>query len=123
MSHIEQISEEQIASYRETLKRCPEGTTEALVRFLTYRDKSDLSVFFVGVIKRHTEEEYHELLEGSLEGISFIDDLGIDSMTMMEVVMMVEECLGIRLNNEHLANIRTYGDLDSYISDKLDLSS
>ncbi|MEM8868101.1 MAG: phosphopantetheine-binding protein [Verrucomicrobiota bacterium] len=123
MSKIKPVSDDEAVSFRETLKRCPEGTYEALIRFRANGEIEDLNEFIVGVIKRHTEEEYHSLLDGPRENIAFIDDLGIDSMTMMEIVMMVEECLGFRLENQDLIQIRTYGALEAYISTKLELQT
>ena len=73
----------------------------------------------VGVLKRHVEPEFVGLLDNEELALSFSDDLGIDSMTMMEIVMMVEECLGIHIENEKLMEIETYSDLDKYISDHL----
>ena len=75
--------------------------------------------FIVGVLKRHIEPEFEALLDGERSELSFVDDLGIDSMTMMEVVIMVEECLGIRLENQALMQIQTFRDLDDYIKTQL----
>jgi acyl carrier protein len=40
-------------------------------------------------------------------------------MTMMEIVMMVEECLGIHIENEELLEIQSFVDLDKYISEHI----
>jgi len=40
---------------------------------------------------------------------------------MMEIVMMVEECLDIQLENRELMQIHTFSDLDTYIRGQLDL--
>lgn len=116
------VSTEQLANYKEVLKRCPSGTFEALLEFRSEGDLKALEVFIVGVLKRHVEPEYESLLDGERAQLSFVDDLGVDSMTMMEVVMMVEECLDIRLENQHLMQIQTFSDLDQYITGQLNLS-
>lgn len=115
------LSDEQIEGLRDTLKRCPAGTFDALLLFRQDGDRAALGRFIVGVLKRHVEPEFESLLDGEPQQLSFIDDLGIDSMTMMEVVMMVEECLNIRLENQDLMKIQTYGDLDRYVAERLKL--
>lgn len=119
MSENKPIDEEDLEDIKETLKRCPEGTLESLVEFRSTGSKEALHEFLVGVLKRHVEPEYESLLDSEHLALSFNDDLGIDSMTMMEIVMMVEECLGIHIENEKLMEIETYSDLDKYISDHL----
>jgi 3-hydroxyacyl-[acyl-carrier-protein] dehydratase len=115
------LTDEKISHFKDLLKRCPEGTLEALLLFLEKNDLSALDVFIVGVLKHHIEPEYEELLDGDRDALSFIDDLGIDSMSMIEIVMVVEECLGINLDNQDLVKIQTYSDLETYIRVKLNL--
>ena len=115
------MTDEKIKELKDLLKRCPEGTFDSLMLYHEKRDLAALETFIVGVLKRHIEPEYEQLLEGERAGLSFIDDLGIDSMGMMEIVMMVEECLDIQLENRELMQIHTFSDLDSYIRRQLDL--
>ena len=46
------------------------------------------------------------------------DDLGLDSLTMLEIVMMVEQTLDVSIDNEELRDLRTLGDVKSYLSAK-----
>lgn len=115
MSEAKHITDDERKNLMEVLKRCPEGTLEGLVSYRETGDVEGLGCFLVGCIKRHTDEEYYELLDTGGPDVSFIDDIGIDSMTMMEIAMMIEECLEIRIDNQELIGIRTLGDLDGYI--------
>lgn len=115
MSEIKPVSESEQENLKDTLKRCPEGTFEALLEYRSSGSFEALSTFLVGCIKRHTDEEYQACLDEGSDTVSFIDDLGIDSMTMMEVVMMVEECLQIHIDNQDLMNLQTIGDLNTFI--------
>jgi len=115
MSDYKPLDKSTLEELQELLKRCPAGTFEALLLYRENGDLEALSTFLMGCIKRHTDDEYHDCFEGNRDQISFVDDLGIDSMTMMEIVMMVEECLEIRVDNQDLMNVRTYGDLNAYI--------
>lgn len=114
------ITEEERKGIEETLRHCPEGTYEALAEFRETGSIPSFHKFLVGVLERHMEpESSHLLSREDLADLKFIDDLGIDSMTMMEIVIAVEECLGITIENEDLMEIQTYGELDKYVASKL----
>ena len=46
---------------------------------------------------------------------SFIDDLDIDSLSMVEVVMAAEDKWGVKLPDSEVKNLRTVGDAVAYI--------
>ena len=46
---------------------------------------------------------------------SFIDDLGADSLDIVELVMRMEEEFEIEIPDEEAENIRTVGDATKYI--------
>tara|TARA_Y100001934_G_C12352255_1_gene776023 strand:+ start:1804 stop:2052 length:249 start_codon:yes stop_codon:yes gene_type:complete len=46
---------------------------------------------------------------------SFVDDLGADSLDIVELVMAMEEEFGFEIPDEEAENIRTVGDAMSYI--------
>ncbi|GAV31270.1 MAG: acyl carrier protein [Anaerosomatales bacterium] len=47
---------------------------------------------------------------------SFIDDLGADSLDIVELVMALEEQFGISIPDEEAENIKTVGDAVDYIA-------
>jgi len=49
---------------------------------------------------------------------SFIDDLGADSLDIVELVMAMEECYGIEIPDEDAEKLRTVSDVQSYIASK-----
>ena len=51
-----------------------------------------------------------------VEDASFIDDLGADSLDIVELVMALEEEFGISIPDEEAENIKTVGDAANYIS-------
>lgn len=51
------------------------------------------------------------------EGSSFIDDLGADSLAIVELVLAFEEQFEIDIPDEDTEKIRTVGDAVSYISE------
>ncbi len=49
---------------------------------------------------------------------SFFDDLGADSLDIVELVMAFEEKFGIEIPDEDTEKIRTVGDAVKYITEK-----
>ena len=47
---------------------------------------------------------------------SFVDDLGADSLDIVELVMAMEDEFGFEIPDEEAENIRTVGDAVKYIS-------
>ena len=46
---------------------------------------------------------------------SFVDDLDIDSLSMVEVVMACEDKWGVKIPDSEVKNLRTVGDAVAYI--------
>ncbi len=46
---------------------------------------------------------------------SFVDDLDIDSLSMVEIAVQTEDKYGVKIPDEDLAGLRTVGDVVSYI--------
>lgn len=46
------------------------------------------------------------------------DDLGADSLDLVDLVMSVEEEFGVKVADEDLENIKTVGDIVNYIEDR-----
>lgn len=49
---------------------------------------------------------------------SFIDDLGADSLDIVELVMAFEEKFGIEIPDEDVEKLRTVGDSIKYVQEK-----
>lgn len=52
---------------------------------------------------------------------SFVDDLDIDSLSMVEIAVQCEDRYGVEIPDEDLAKLRTVGDVVEYIQ-KIDQS-
>ena len=46
---------------------------------------------------------------------TFVDDLDIDSLSMVEVVVAAEERFGVKIPDDDVKGLRTVGDAVSYI--------
>ena len=51
---------------------------------------------------------------------SFIDDLGADSLDIVELVMAMEEEFDIEIPDDDAEKIQTLGDAISYVKDRLE---
>lgn len=49
---------------------------------------------------------------------AFVDDLGADSLDLVELVMELEEQFGLEIPEEDISQIRTVGDAVRYIKNK-----
>ena len=52
------------------------------------------------------------------EDASFIDDLGADSLDIVELVMALEEEYDVEIPSDDLAELNTVGDVINYLKDK-----
>ncbi len=104
---------------RETLKRCSRETLEAALKFRESNDASLVPVIVLGIIERFLDPDIVDKLREGDDNLQFMEDLGLDSLTMIEAVMMVEEALGVSIKNEELIDLRSIGDLKAFIGNKV----
>ncbi len=108
------------AEVRESLKRCSPETVEAAIAYRKTGDTSQVPTIIMGILERVMEPEARPKLQEGNDDTRINEDLGIDSLTMVEVIMMVEETLDITVDNEELRNLSTIGDVKTFITRKLE---
>jgi len=113
------FSPEDEVALREALKRCSPSTFEAAVQFRKTGNPEHLPAVVIGVVERYVEPELRVKLKDAADDLRMIEDLGIDSLTMMEIVILVEDVLHMTINNEELRNLRTVGDVKAFIDCKV----
>jgi len=47
---------------------------------------------------------------------SFVDDLDIDSLSMVEIAVQAEDKFGVKIPDDELANLKTVADAVNYIN-------
>ena len=104
---------------RESMKRCSPATIEAAIAFRRTQEVSHLPAVIIGVIERFVEPDLRPKLKEADDELRLVEDLGIDSLTMMEIVILVEDVLQMQINNEELRNLRTVGDIKIFIDCKV----
>ena len=114
-----QLSAEEEESLKESLKRCPAGTFEAVKAFRETGELERIPEIVEGIAERFLEPEMRPLLKKGDDSLRIFEDLGIDSLTMVEVILLIEETLSIKIENEELRDLRTIGDVTSFIDSKV----
>ena len=104
---------------REALKRCSPATCEAALRFRETDDPQYLGPIVVGIIERYVEPALRPRLQDPRDDLRLAEDLGLDSLTLMEIVMLAEEVLRITITNEELGRLRTLGEVRGFLARKV----
>ena len=74
---------------------------------------SDISDRVRNIVVEHLGVDAGKVVDGA----SFIDDLGADSLDTVELVMAFEEEFGIEIPDDAAENIQSFGDAVKFIED------
>jgi acyl carrier protein len=96
------------------MRRCPEPAQQAARRYRQNRQSDEVPVIVDGVIARYVEQEKLSLLKEPAENLRLVEDLGLDSLSMIEISLTLEDALEVTLSDEKLRDLRTLGDVRSY---------
>lgn len=113
-----EISSVDEAQLRDALKRCSPATVEAALRYRRTKEAALLSTIVLGIIERFLDPASVARLRESDDDVRMVEDLGLDSLTLIEAIMKIEEVLDISIKNEDLRNLRTLGDVRGFIEHK-----
>lgn len=113
------VTEERQQLITQSLKRCSEATVAAALRFEESRDLDELPAIILGVLERDAANPKPEGIAAATDDSRLIEDIGMDSFGMIEVVMTAEEVLGITVATQEMNGIRTLGDLKTFLRSKL----
>ena len=69
-------------------------------------------------IKKIVEEQLGVESNRIQENASFIDDLGADSLDIVELVMAMEEEYDLEIPDEDAEKLKTVGDVTKYLQEK-----
>jgi len=72
------------------------------------------------------EQKLKELIAGNMDvnvnditrESNFVEDFGVDSLEMVELVVELEQQFGVLITNEELATVKTFGDLLDFVEKK-----
>ncbi|MFP4202944.1 MAG: acyl carrier protein [Opitutales bacterium] len=71
-----------------------------------------------GILRFHIGEGITQKLKAKGDDSLLVEDLGLDSLTMVEIAFEAEEFLGLSLNDDELRAIRSFGDLRNFIEER-----
>ena len=67
------------------------------------------------IVEQLDDEEDAVTMEASIT-----DDLGADSLDVVDLVMSIEESFDVEIPDEEVENIKTVGDIVKYIENKVE---
>ena len=70
-------------------------------------------------VKEVIIEQLNITEEECVPAAAFIDDLGADSLDIVELIMALEDNFGMDISDDDLAKIRTVQDIITYIKGRL----
>jgi acyl carrier protein len=103
----------------DSLRRYSTATREAAFAFRRTGSIEYLPAIVHGLIEHYVERDARSKLNGPDDGVRLVEDLALDSLTMLEIVFLAEEVLQISIDNEELRPFRTVGDVRRFITAKL----
>lgn len=104
---------------REALKRCPPSAYYAAYQFHLTGDAARIPPVVFGIVARYVEPSRRARLESPDDSLRLDEDLGLDSLTLVEIAALVEEVLPVSLADEELSRLRTLGGIRGLIETKL----
>ncbi len=113
------LDEKTLTDLKEGLRRCNAATVEAAIRFRENGDSSAIPTIVYGLIERYQPSTSTVRLADANDETRLVEDLGLDSLTLLELVLSIEEVLQLRIENEELKAIRTVGQMKKFLEDKI----
>lgn len=113
------LTESDLADLKEGLRRCSPETTAAAIRYRQTGDLDAIPVIVFGILDRYQPATAPIKLSEANENTRLIEDVGLDSLTLLEIVLSIEEVLKLRIENEELREIRTLGQLNRFLHAKI----
>ena len=100
---------------RETLVGFPPQVIAAYQAFSEKGEGRDLDAVVLGILHFYLAKKPPQPLEELPGSTRLIEDLGGDSLTMMDTVFMMETLFGIRIDDHELVQLATLDDLRRYL--------
>jgi acyl carrier protein len=112
------LSKDEEERLRTEFRRCGLPVVEAIIRFRNGGGAADLPVIVAGVLQRFVPPGGKDVATAADEAL-LIEDIGIDSLGMLEAVLALEDALGVKIDNQDMQAIRTFGDVKSFARRKV----
>ncbi len=113
------LDEKTLTDLKENLRRCSPETLKAAMSFREQGDLSAIPLIVYGLIERYQPATSTVRLADATDETRLVDDLGLDSLTLLELVLDIESVLQLRIKNDELKSIRTVGQMKQLLEDKI----
>src|SRR4051794_25381700 len=101
-----ELSAEEIDKLKRSFKRCDEETVEAILAFRKTGEVSAVPIITRGIIARYLRSETKQFFASAAPETP-LSSLGVDSLTMLEIVLDVQEALDISIDDSELKRLKT----------------
>ena len=101
------------------MRRCSPETVVAAIRYRETGDVETIPTIVYGILDRYQPATAPVKLSEAKEDARLIEDIGLDSLTLLEIVLSVEEVLKLKIENEELRQLRTLGQLNRFLRAKI----
>ena len=110
-------TQEEADKIRRTFRRCREGTSDAIVELQRTGNTELIPTIVRGIVWRYVHKDRQPVVdEATLE--TPLQTLGIDSLTMMEIVLDVQDALDLVIEDSDLRHMRTIGDVIGFLEQR-----
>lgn len=110
-------TQEEADKIRRNFRRCREGTSDAIVELQRTGNIELIPTIVRGIVWRYVHKDRQPIVDqATLE--TPLQTLGIDSLTMMEIVLDVQDALDVVIEDADLRHMRTIGDVISFLQTK-----
>jgi len=99
------------------LKRFALEVRDAHRRFCATGDIAALHIVVLAVVRDFMPRSSKSALTDEMR---LIEDLGYDSLAVAETVFFLEDLLQVRIENKELLQVRTVGELRSFVTRKVE---
>ena len=113
------LTEKELAEIQKELRRCSPETLASVVRFREHGDLTAIPSVVYGLIELYQPATAKLTLKDANDETRLIEDLGLDSLALLEMVFALEGVLKLHINNDELKEVRTLGKLNQFLRDKL----
>jgi 3-hydroxyacyl-[acyl-carrier-protein] dehydratase len=111
------LTQEETEQIRHNFRRCREGTADAIVDLRRTGDIELIPTIVRGIVWRYVREETQPAVEQATPETP-LGSLGIDSLTMMEIVLDVQDALNLTIEDSDLKQMKTIGDVIGFLQQR-----
>jgi acyl carrier protein len=111
------LTQEEMEQIRHNFRRCREGTADAIIDLRRTGDIELIPTIVRGIVWRYVREETQPAVEQATPETP-LGSLGIDSLTMMEIVLDVQDALNLTIEDADLKQMKTIGDVIGFLQQR-----